>query len=69
MKILINNGSPIRVYHHPREIVVHPKTNLVEILNTNGSVLEKYVLTKKEVKWMDNNDLDTSEILVTLHVM
>jgi hypothetical protein len=68
MKILINNGNPIRVYHHPREVVVHPKTNIVEIFNENGSILESHDLVKKEVAWSDNEDLNTSEIVVTLHV-
>jgi hypothetical protein len=68
MKILISNGSPIRIYHHPREVVVHPKTNNVEILNQNGSILESYDLIKKEVGWTDDDVLDTSEIIVTLHV-
>ena len=68
MKILINNGHPIRVYHHPREVVVHPKTNVVEVFNENGSILESHDLVKKEVEWSDNEDLNTSEIIVTLHV-
>lgn len=68
MKILITKGNPIRVYHHPREVVVHPRTNTVEIFNESGSILEKHVLLKKEVKWTDDTELDTSEILVTLHV-
>jgi hypothetical protein len=68
MKILIDNGSPIRIYHHPREVVVHPKTNIVEIFNEDGSVLESYDLIKKELGWKENEDLDTSEIIVSLHV-
>jgi hypothetical protein len=48
MKILIDNGNPIRLYHHPREVIVHPKTNVVEILNADGSLLESYELIKKE---------------------
>ena len=68
MKILIDNGSPIRIYHHPREVVVHPKTNIVEIFNEDGSVLESYDLIKKELGWKENEDLDISEIIVTLHV-
>jgi hypothetical protein len=40
MKILIDNDNPIRLYHHPREVIVHPKTNVVEILNEDGSILE-----------------------------
>lgn len=68
MKILIDNGNPIRVYHHPREVIVHPKTNVVEIFNSDGSLLESYELVKKDVKWTDNETLDTSEIIVTLSV-
>ena len=68
MKILINKGHPIRVYHHPRDVVVHPKTNVVEIFNENGSILESHNLVKKEVEWSDDEDLNTSEIIVTLHV-
>jgi len=68
MKILIDDGNPIRLYHHPREVIVHPKTNVVEILNADGSLLESYELVKKDVKWTDDETLDTSEIIVTLNV-
>jgi hypothetical protein len=68
MKILIHNGNPIRVYHHPREVVVHSKTNTVEIFNENGSILESYDLIKREVGWTDDEELDISKIVVTLHV-
>jgi len=68
MKILIDNGSPIRVYHHPRDVVVHPEANTVEIFNADGSLLESYDLIKKEMDWSDDDDLDTSEIIVTLNV-
>ena len=68
MKILIDNGNPIRVYHHPREVIVHPKANVVEIFNADGSLLESYELIKKDVRWTDDDVLDTSEIIVTLNV-
>lgn len=68
MKILIDNGNPIRVYHHPREVIVHPKTNIVEIFNADGSLLESYELVKKDVRWTDDEALDSSEIIVTLNV-
>jgi len=41
---------------------------VVEILNADGSLLESYELVKKDVKWIDDDVLDTSEILVTLNV-
>ena len=68
MKILIDNGNPIRVYYHPREVIVHPKTNVVEIFNADGSLLESYELVKKDVRWTDDEALDSSEIIVTLNV-
>ena len=49
MKMRINKGNPIRVYRHPREVVVHPITNTVEIFNENGSVLEKHVAKMKRL--------------------
>jgi hypothetical protein len=67
MKTLIRDGNPISVYHHSREVVVHPKTNTVEIFNENGSILESYDLIKR-VGWTDDDELDTSEIVVTLHI-
>ena len=49
MNILINKGNSIRVYHHPGEVVVHPRTNTVEFFNENGSVLEKHVAKMKRL--------------------
>ncbi len=68
MKILIHNGNPIRVYNHPRDVIVHPKTHKVQVFNNDGSVLETFDLVKKEVEWIEDLDLDCTEILVTLHV-
>lgn len=68
MKILIYKDNPIRVYHHPREVIVHPKTNTVETLNEDGSMLESYDLIKREVEWTDDDELNVSEIVVTLHI-
>ncbi len=69
MKILIyRDDGPIRIYHHPREVIVHPKTNTVKIFDENGSIQESYHLIKKELSWSDDEDLDISEIVVTLFV-
>lgn len=69
MKILIyRDDDPIRIYHHPREVIVHPKSNTVKIFDENGSILESYHLIKKELSWSDNEELDISEIVVTLFV-
>jgi len=68
MKILIGNGNPIRLYHHPREVIVHPKTHIVKIFDADDSLLESYELFKKDIHWTDDEALDTSEIIVTLNV-
>jgi hypothetical protein len=69
MKItIIRNDVPIRIYNHPRDVIVHPITNRVEIFNADGSVLEEFKMTKKEVKWLENLDIDCTEVIVNLHV-
>lgn len=68
MKILIENENPLRVYNHPREVIVHPKSNTVEIFNTDGTILETFELVKKEVTLIEDTDLDYAEVLVRLHV-
>ena len=68
MKIVIKNGDPIRLYHHPREVSVHPKQELVRTFNADGSLLESFKLVNREISWCENETTDQSEILVTLHV-
>lgn len=69
MKIILKrDGNPLRVYHHPREVVVHPKAQEVEIFQSDGSVLEKYELINKECIWLENEDNDTAEIVLNLDV-
>lgn len=69
MKIILKRDDhPLRVYHHPREVVVHPKAQEVEIFQSDGSVLEKYELINKECSWLENQDNDTAEIVLTLDV-
>ena len=68
LKIVIKNDEPIRLYHHPREVSVLPKSKLVKTFNEDGSLLETFKLIEKETSWCEDFDSDQSEILVTLHV-
>ena len=68
MKIVIKNTESIRLYHHPREVSVHPKSKTVKTFNTDGSLLETFKLVNKETSWNENFEDDQSEIIVTLHV-
>jgi hypothetical protein len=69
LKIVINRrGHPFRVYHHPREVVVHPQAGEVEIFSSDGSILEKYNLIKKDLSWLEDKENDTAEIVLTLEV-
>ena len=69
MKILIKkSGSTIRVYHDPREVIVHPKAKQVEIFNHDGTVYETHTLVNKELEWLENPNNDTAEILLTLEI-
>ena len=68
MKIVIKNGDPIRVYHHPREVTVHPKSETVSTFTSDGALLEEFKLVDKDLSWCENPGSDQSEILVTLTV-
>ena len=68
MKIVIKDNDPIRIYHHPREVRVHPKSKIVSTLKSDGTLLETFKLVDKSLSWCDNPDNDQSEILVTLQV-
>ena len=69
MKIIIQKeGNLIRVYHNPREVIVRPMTHEVEIFNSDGTLLEKYQLLKKDLCWLENKEENISEILLKLDV-
>ena len=68
MKIIIKSREPIRIYHNPREVCVHPKSETVTTLNSDGSLLEKFKLVKKETSWNEDMNDDKSELIITLTV-
>jgi len=68
LKIIIKSREPIRIYHHPREVCVHPKSETVTTLNSDGSLLEKFKLVKKETSWNEDMNDDKSELIITLTV-
>ena len=68
LKIIIKNSNPIRLYHHPREVSIHPKSKTVKTFNADGSLLETFKLVDKETSWNEDLENDQTEIIVTLHV-
>ncbi len=68
MKIIIKNNSPIRIYHHPREVTIHPKSKTIKTFNADGSLLETFKLVDKETSWSEDFENDRTEIIVTLYV-
>lgn len=66
--ILIRNDRILRAYHEPREVIVRPKANYVEILNLDDSIQEKFELIKRDLAWEENKETDTSEIILTLTI-
>ena len=69
MKIIIKkNGSPIRIFHDSREVIVRPKAKKVEIFNSDGTLLENYELVDKSISWLEDPDSDSVEIVLTLQV-
>ena len=68
MKIIIKTDKLIRLYHHPRDVSVLPKSKLVRTFNADGSLLEEYNLLDKEIAYSEDFDNDQTEIIVTLYV-
>ena len=66
--VLIRNARIIKAYHEPREVIVRPKANQVEIVDLEDRTLEKYELIKRELDWEVNKETDTSEIVLTLTI-
>ena len=69
MKILLKRkDNIIKVYHEPREVIVHPKAKTVEIFNRDGTFLESHTLVTKQLEWLENPNNDTSEIVLKLEI-
>ncbi len=69
MKIRIfHNDETIRVYHAPQDVVVKPKAKKVEIHDINGVLLETYDLIDRKISWLEDEDIDTAEIMLDLKV-
>ena len=68
MKIIIKRKELIRVYHHPRDVTIHPKSKKVDTFNSDGSLLETFDLIDKELSWAENVEEDLIEIVLTLNV-
>ena len=66
--VLIRNNRILRAYHEPREVIVHPKANQVEVVDSEDYTLEKYELIKRDLGWTVNEEVGTSEILLTLTI-
>ena len=68
LKIMIKNGEPIRIYHHPRDVSIHPKSKVVRTFNADGSLLEEFKFLDKEIAYDEDFENDQTEVVVTLHV-
>jgi hypothetical protein len=58
----------IRVYHAPQDVIVKPKAKKVEIHDVNGELIETYDLIDKKLSWLEDEDIDTAEIMLNLKV-
>jgi hypothetical protein len=69
LKIRIShNDETIRIYHSPHEVIVKPKAKKVEIHDLNGALIETYELIEKSLTWLEDSEIDTSEIMLDLKV-
>jgi hypothetical protein len=68
LKIIIDNGDSIIVYHDSSDVYVLPKSKLVRTFDEDGSLIKEYTLLDKKIALDDDLDKDQTEIVVTLHV-
>ena len=68
MKIIIENGDSITVYHDSSDVSVLPKSKLVRTFNDDGSLIDEFKLLDKKIALDDDLDKDQTEIVVTLRV-
>lgn len=64
---ILQNDNIIRIYHSPKDVVVKPKRKRVELYD-NGLLMDSYDLIDKNLSWLEDNETDCSEILLTLTV-
>ena len=57
------------MYHAPQDVVVKPKAKKVEIYDINGILLETFGLVEKKLSWLEDEDIDTAEIMLDLKVI
>ena len=65
---IIQNDKIVGVYHLPEEVIVRLQSKKVEIYDERGLLIETYDLVKKNLSWLKNTYVDSSEILLDLHV-
>jgi hypothetical protein len=68
LKIILEKGDSIKVYHDSSDVSVLPKSKLVRTFNEDGSLIEEFKLLDKKIALDDDLDKDQTEIVVTLHV-
>ncbi len=68
MKIIIDNGNSIQVFHDSSDVAVLPRSMLVRTFSEDGSLIKEFKLIDKKITLDDDLDNDKTEIVVTLHV-
>ena len=68
MKIILEKGDSIKVYHDSSDVSVLPKSKLVRTFNDDGSLIEEFKRLDKKIALDDDLDNDQTEIVLTLHV-
>ena len=66
--VIIRNGQPLRIYHHPRNVIIHPKAKKVDSYNEDGTLLESFDYTDSKLDWLNDSDADTKEIILTINI-
>ena len=68
MKIIVDNGDAIQVFHDSSDVSVLPKSKLVRTFSDDGTLINEFKLLDKKIALDDDLEKDQTEIVVTLHV-
>ena len=68
IQVINENEDIIRVYHSPKEVIIRPKSKVVQIIDENDHVTETFNLIEKSLDWIDNPNADCTEIGVMVKI-
>jgi predicted membrane protein len=68
IKVINENGDPIRMFHDPQDVRIRSNQKIVELRDVTNGTSETFPLIKKSVGWIDVPGPDELQVNVELQV-